>query len=133
MVVLNTYIKTTHNGWLGVMFLFLCLAPIVYLLRDDITRFCEHHTIGAEFYKFMKYVWVIPFAACFIFALMSFHASPKHSIMVEATVIDTYPIGALYEKYEIIEKRGDIWVLEQRPTWQEDVVSSSTSTEEEEK
>ena len=131
MKVLNTYIETKCNGWLGVMFLFLLLAVVVYMLKDDITRFCEHHTIGAEFYKYMRYVWILPFAACIIFAVMSLHAAPVHKVMVEATIVDTYPIGALYEKYEIIDKRGDIWVLEQRPTWQEDVDKGSAEMEEE--
>lgn len=125
MQVLNTYVQNEANGFVVLTVFMFLAAVLTFLLKDDITRFLEHHTIGARFYSLMKHVWLVMFAVFTILTFVCFTKSTEQHIYVEATVIDSYPIGALYDKYEISEKRGDIWVLEQRTTWQEDVDSSS--------
>lgn len=128
MQVLNTYVKTDiFTGRLLITFLAALVLIVIYLLKDDLTRFLEHHTIGANFYKYMKHVWKVLMVFFAIFFFIQFLNTPANArVFVEATINEKYPIGPLYERYEIVEKRGDIWVLEQRSSWQEDVDKSST-------
>ena len=129
MTVLNTYVERSVNGFVIFALFIILMVVIVILLKDDITRFLEHHTIGAKFYSLMKYVWLVPLIIFVMLFFVSMSKCTEEHIYVEATIKDNYPIGPLYEKYEITEKRGEIWVLEQRPTWQEDVDSGDTEGE----
>lgn len=120
MKTLNMYTKLTLNGgWMILTFIALILMLVVIVDRDYITRKIQAKCIGAEFYGAVKHAWklILIFFMIIFFACCS--KTNGHRVMVEATIDDTYPIGAVYDKYDIVEKRGDIWVLELRPIHEE--------------
>lgn len=119
MRVLNSYTETVMSPVsILLIVLFLIIAGLVYLLKDDIARFVKWHFKGF-FYRNADNVWLV---LCSIFVVLVFVCIPSglntHTY-VEATIIDEYPIGALYSKYDIVNKRGDLWILELRDSYEE--------------
>lgn len=121
MRVLNTYVDKCLSG-VGCFFLvaFLFLLVSSFLLRNDITRYLVHKLVY-PWDEYAKHVWKVLYVVFSVMALVSIGAGTKEEIYAEATIIDEYPIGALYSKYEIKDRRGDIWVLKLRKEYVEDI------------
>lgn len=60
----------------------------------------------------------IMFTCFFVIALVSWFIGrigfPDRTIQYECVVEDSVSIVELYEKYDVVERRGDIWVLEEK-------------------
>lgn len=130
MRTLHLYTELCLNpGWVILAILFFIVVLIVVLDRDYITRSIQAKCIGADWYPMVRHAW----KAILVLGMLIFFAccsrATHHKIMVEATIDETYPIGAVYEKYDIVEKRGDIWVLEMRPVHEESNPYETTEEE----
>lgn len=51
-----------------------------------------------------------------IFGIYFSHKVKTDTKLYEVVLDDNYPISAIYDNYEIIEKRGKIWVLQDKET-----------------
>ena len=119
MRVLNTYTEVSPNGLFWVLLVvFVLLAVATYILKDDLTRFVSNRFDGF-IYNHSEHVWKAIFGLVIVLALIFIPRNVESHIYAEATIIDEYPVGALYSKYEIKEKRGDLWVLELRDSYVE--------------
>lgn len=77
-----------------------------------------------KFYKKPRIAACIACAVAFIgltFILPSITCE-KHYIL-ECTIDESYSAVKLYDTYKVIDKRGDIWVIEKRPGVSEDAES----------
>lgn len=59
----------------------------------------------------LGFIFVVPSITCV-----------KHDIL-ECTIDESYSAVKLYDTYKVIDKRGDIWVIEKRPGVSEDAES----------
>lgn len=119
MKVLNTYtdVATGADYWL-VVIVMLVLILGSFLFREDITRAVELRFNGF-IYNHANKVWLLGVVAAIIFGMVTIPFTIEDKTYCEATIIDNYPIGALYSKYEIVDKRGDLWVLSLRDSYVE--------------
>ena len=122
MQVLNTFTKSTPSGAFYVLLILFMLAGfLVWLLGADITRFIERRTIGSAVYDHAGKAWMMLLGLVIVMAIFVLPGQFKTRVYAEATIIDNYPIGALYSKYDVVDKRGELWVLELRDSYEEPV------------
>ena len=67
---------------------------------------------GQDFYIIVS---VILFAACCIISFIgAIFEKPSGRYRYECLIDDTVPYIEIYDKYDVIEQRGSIWVLEDK-------------------
>ena len=93
---------------LAIMICFLC-----YDNRGEIEIAIDRKFGGKRWIlETSQWAFIVPIIFCILGGLLCItvmHRNPD--TYVEATIIDNYPVGALFENYEFVEKKGDIWVL----------------------
>lgn len=109
MIILNQETITTLAGWATVVITIAIILLITGLIVGVITCDC-----GSD----------IPTIICFIVCVISFIsllmiaiANPRESTdrcRYEVTLDESVSITDIYEKYDVVEQRGDIWVLEDK-------------------
>lgn len=116
MNVLNSYVEWQgETGFTVLVIVFALMVLAVTLLKDDIERWCHLYlSKDNHFFKHAKMVWLY-----IILVLVLVYGLGGASLMgtdnyIEATISDDYPLKAVYEDYEIVERRGEIWVLKER-------------------
>lgn len=57
---------------------------------------------------------VISFVSILVLLIWGNWAEPSGRYKYEATIDDTVSFTELYEKYEVVEQRGEIWVLKDK-------------------
>lgn len=62
----------------------------------------------------------VAYGVCAIVFILSAATVKQTHLIYEVTIDESYPAVELYSKFEIVEKRGDIWVLEKRPEVKEE-------------
>ena len=119
MNVLNTYSdRFLSVGYVALIIMVMIGICVILAFRVRITDFLN--------LKFgFKKVWnLVPYilTALLLVGLIGFGpVFTKYSTYVECTIDHAYSVVDLYEHYEILERRGDIWVLRQlsEPTEEE--------------
>lgn len=116
MNVLNSYAEWQgETGFTVLAIVFALMVLVVTLLKDDIERWCHLYLSKDNFFfKHAKMVWLY-----IVLVLVLVYGLGGASLMgtdnyIEAIISDDYPLKALYEDYEIVERRGEIWVLRER-------------------
>lgn len=116
MNVLNSYVECQGEvGFTILSIVFALMVIVVALLKGDIERWCHLYLSKDNFFfKNAKMVWlyiILVLVVVFGLAGVSLMGSDNY---IEATISDDYPLKAVYEDYEIVERRGEIWVLRER-------------------
>ena len=116
MNVLNYYVKTQGEGGITALFvIYVIIFFVTFLLKDDIERWC-HMGLSKDniLFKHAKMAWLyVIIVVTIVFAAAGGSLVGSDSY-IEATISDDYPLKAVYEDYEIVERRGEIWVLKER-------------------
>lgn len=116
MNVLNSYVERQGEvGFTILSIVFALMIIVVALLKGDIERWCHLYLSKDNFFfKNAKMVWLyIILILILIFDLTNINLINSDNY-IEATISDDYPLKAVYENYEIVERRGEIWVLRER-------------------
>ena len=106
MSILNEkYIYVPRNGLLSSLLFYLVIVFIILsiILIDE-----RYAKVGLSF-------CLIAFIGI-IFGIYFSYEVKTDIKLYEVVLDDNYPISAIYDNYEIIEKRGKIWVLQDKET-----------------
>lgn len=86
--------------FIGIILAFICVMMAIASVK------------GQDFYII---VGVILFAACWIISFIGIiFEKPSGRYRYECLIDDTVPYTEIYDKYDVIEQRGSIWVLEDK-------------------
>lgn len=107
VIVLNVVEQTRLPDWV-----LICILPCVFamtiffieLLTGDTTKRITIGGIG----------WACTVVLIFIFLVVGKTVVPKRILQYECTIDSNVSFVELYEKYDVIEQRGDIWILEEK-------------------
>ena len=99
ITVLNEVVYTNLNM---VVFLLVCILVLVVA------------TILAIKFDFPPLIMIIGVVGVIIIALPAGVLTGYEYTQYECTIDESVSMKEVYERYEIIEQRGDIWVLEDR-------------------
>ena len=101
ITVLNNVIISDFNPvpWLIVLIGFLLLAFIVYIESDEIK-------------KYVGVIWCGMFAIALLLLVVDIRYSKVDAI--QCTIEDYVSINEVYDKYDVIDKQGEIWTLKEK-------------------
>lgn len=106
MSILNEeYIYVQRNELLSFILFYLVIVFIVLSIILTAERYAK---VGLSF-------CLIAFIGI-IFGTYFSHEVKTDTKLYEVVLDDNYPISTIYDNYEIIEKRGKIWVLQDKET-----------------
>lgn len=88
----------------GLIFVFTLVLTIVFMLENLDIASC-----------FTAIVCLIAVAICMIQTIRS-EDIPTDRYRYEVTIDESVQFTDIYERYEVVEQRGEIWVLEDRET-----------------
>lgn len=99
ITVLNNIIVNDFNPvpWLIVLVGLLFLAFIIVSMSDE------------SYKKHMKVLWCGLFGIALILFIGDIHFSKVDAI--QCTIDDNVSIHEVYNKYEVLDKQGDLWTL----------------------
>lgn len=76
---------------------------------------CEVIGLGFDWHR---KIWAIAgatfFLACGIISFIGCFTKPSGRYQYECLINDTVPYVEIYEKYDVVEQRGEIWVLKDK-------------------
>lgn len=105
ITVLNNITISDFNPipWLCTIIVFLAVCILICIKIDDCYT-QERKGIG------------LSLVAIFVIMLMSFIADIRFSKVdvIQCTIDDCVSINEVYDKYEVIDKQGEIWTLRER-------------------
>lgn len=107
VIILNVIERTRLPDWAITCIVLCAFAMAVFftaLLTGDTTKRIHIGGIG----------WACTGILIFIFLVVGKTVVPKRVIQYECTIDSNVSFVELYEKYDVIEQRGDIWVLEEK-------------------
>lgn len=105
--VLNVVERTQLPDWAIICILLCVFAMAVFfiaLLTGDTQKKINTGGIG----------FACTLVLIFIFLVVGKTVAPKRIMQYECTIDSNVSFVELYEKYDVIEQRGDIWVLEEK-------------------
>lgn len=105
--VLNVVERTQLPDWAIICILLCAFAMAVFfieLLTGDTQKKINISGIG----------FACTVVLIFIFLVIGKTVAPKRIMQYECTIDNKVSFVELYEKYDVIEQRGDIWVLEEK-------------------
>ena len=102
ITILNNVTVNDFNPipWLIVIFGLLFLAFIIVYIPDKFDN------------KHLKFVWCMMFAITLILLVADIRFSKVDAI--QCTIDDNVSINEVYNKYEVIDKQGDLWTLRKK-------------------
>ena len=103
MKILNVKNVYCSNDNLTILFMIMTLTFVVFAL-----------CLFSDFY--MKAGLIMCIIGAITFVTSIYFSYPKETDRKQYEVIldDNYPIKAIYEKYKVVENRGEIWVIEEK-------------------
>lgn len=107
VIVLNAIERTRLPDWALICILPCAFAMAVFfieLLTGDTQKKINIGGIG----------FACTLILIFIFLVVGKTVAPKRITQYECTIDSNVSFVELYEKYNVIEQRGDIWVLEEK-------------------
>lgn len=107
VIVLNVIERTLLPDWAIICIVLYAFAMAVFLvemLAGDTTKRTNIGGIGL----------VCTMVLICIFLVVGKIVAPERVIQYECTIDSNVSFVELYEKYDVIEQRGDIWVLEEK-------------------
>lgn len=107
VIVLNVVERTRLPDWALICILLCVFAMVVFLielLTGDTTKRMNIGGIG----------WVCTVVLICIFLVVGKTVASKRIMQYECTIDSNVGFVELYEKYDVIDQRGDIWVLEEK-------------------
>lgn len=85
---------------------------IIFVLFSAV---CEVIGLGFDWHrKICGITGAILFLACGIISFIGCFTKPSGRYQYECLINDTVPYVEIYEKYDVVEQRGSIWVLEDK-------------------
>lgn len=108
MKILNTEMIMKDNSWVT-----FCVIAFIVLTSITIITFC---TVSDEFYKviFIGLIWLILALPILIVSLVIPKEIPTENYKYEVILDDNYSAKELMNNYEILETRGDIYVIKEK-------------------
>ena len=102
ITVLNNVIISDFNPvpWLIVFIGFVLLAFIIIYIESD------------EIKKHIYVIWCGLFAIALLFLVVDIRYSKVDAI--QCTIEDNVSINEVYDKYDVIDKQGEIWTLREK-------------------
>ena len=107
MTILNTEPIMVEPAWCFPVFIVLVVIAILFFIM---ALFNGENIVGCIFVILFL---IAIYSAIFIKTTCAPEPSPNRN-RYEVILDDTVPAREIYEKYNIIEKRGDIWILEDK-------------------
>lgn len=107
VIVLNVIERTRLSDWIIIGILLCMFAMAVFfieLLTGNTTKITTICGIG----------FVCTLVLIFVFLWIGRTFFPNRITQYECTIDKNVSFVELYEKYDVIEQRGDIWVLEEK-------------------
>lgn len=107
VIVLNAIERTRLPDWILIgisLCAFVMGCFFIELLTGDTTKRTNIGGIG----------FACTLVLIFIFLVIGKTVAPKRIMQYECTIDNKASFVELYEKYDVIEQRGDIWVLEEK-------------------
>lgn len=107
VIVLNAVERTRLPDWVRIGILLCVFAMVVFfieLFTGDTTKRMNLGGIG----------WACTMVLICIFLVVGEIVAPKRIMQYECTIDSNVSFVELCEKYDVIEQRGDIWVLEEK-------------------
>lgn len=108
ITILNTTVVDDYARWVLPTVLALgiiCIVAFVLMINSDDTR-------AVEIFGIISFVAII--AALIIIIASKTHWRTNERNQYECIIDDGVSINEVYENYNVIERRGDIWVLEDK-------------------
>lgn len=110
--ILNKEEILTTPEWIGLVLTISAVIFIASIIFALVFLFTSHDT--ASF--FFIIIFVCSSIACVISNYINdtYNCEPTGRYRYEATIDDSVSITEVYDHYNIIEQRGDIWILEDK-------------------
>ena len=110
--ILNKEEILTTPEWIGLVLTISTVIFIVSIIFAFVFLFTSNDT--ASF--FFIIIFVCSSIVCVIFNYINdtYNCEPTGRYRYEATIDDSVSITEVYDHYNVIEQRGDIWILEDK-------------------
>ena len=111
--ILNKEEILTTPEWIGVVLAISAFIGIVSIILALVFGTLTYHDTASFFFII---IFVCSSIMCVIFNCINdtYKVEPTGRYRYEATIDDSVSITEVYDHYNVVEQRGDIWVLEDK-------------------
>ena len=109
MTILNSYVEKVEPSGVAVLLIIMSMMFVAVFLVTSIQAFKDRD-------KKAGVILAVLCAVCLIllFTIVNYESDRPKVTTYEVILSDDYPASDLLEKYDLVEQRGEIWVIKEK-------------------